>query len=248
MSATVIPSVPAKRLLSGRRYEHAFFGVMSILIALSVFIGFSHTYYLAGMVRAHLPSPIIHVHGAAFTCWILFLVLQSALASVRRVDLHRRLGIFGFCLACSMVVLGLLAATNSLMRNFAPPGVDDRSFYIVSVTDMVNFSVLIFFAFRMRSNAAAHKRLILMATVALLAAAFVRMHVDFLFLNIVHAQLASYVFLVLIASYDLWSTHKVQRITLLGSAFIVLVQFARMPLSQTAIWQGFAAWAQNVGR
>ena len=51
-----------------------------------------------------------------------------------------------------MVILGLLAATDSLGRHFAPggPGVLARAFYAVPVTDMLVFSTLIYFAFRER--------------------------------------------------------------------------------------------------
>jgi len=69
----------------------------------TVFVGFARTYYLAGMVHATLPSAIIHFHGAAFSCWILVLVAQTSLVAAGRVDIHRRLGVFGFLLACSMV-------------------------------------------------------------------------------------------------------------------------------------------------
>jgi hypothetical protein len=68
------------------------------------------------ILRLRLPStqgrcPIIHVHGALFSCWILLLVKQTSLVSARRVDVHRRVGIAGFILACVMVV-GVLAATD----------------------------------------------------------------------------------------------------------------------------------------
>src|SRR6476661_6927688 len=97
----------------GRRYDNLFFSAMALLILATVFLGFARTYYLAGMIRAPLPAFIIHLHGAAFSCWILLLVTQTALVSAGRVDIHRRLGVLGFLLACSMVVLGVLAATNA---------------------------------------------------------------------------------------------------------------------------------------
>jgi hypothetical protein len=245
MSSTVI-DLPRARVLPGRKYDHVFFSSLAILILLSVFIGFSHTYYLAGLVRAPLPSPIVHIHGAIFSSWIVLLVVQCLLASVHRIGLHKRLGILGFCIACLMVIFGLWAATNALGRNSAPVGADPKTFYVVSVSDMVNFSVLIFFAFKKRSDSATHKRLIMIGTIALLTAAFARFHTPFLFQNPLHAMLASYVFLLMLVMYDLWSTHKIYRATLLGSAFMIAIQFARMPFAQTHLWQGFASWAQSL--
>ena len=89
---------------------------MALLLLVTIFIGFAPTYYLAGVFHAPLPSLIIHLHGAAFTCWILLLVTQTSLVAGGRVDIHRRLGIAGFLLACLVVILGVLAATDSLVR------------------------------------------------------------------------------------------------------------------------------------
>jgi len=96
--------------LPGRRFDHLFFSTMALLMLATVFLGFAHTYYLAGVFQAPLPSVIIHVHGAAFSCWILLLITQTSLVSAGRVDIHRRLGIAGFLLACVMVILGVMAA------------------------------------------------------------------------------------------------------------------------------------------
>jgi len=81
-----------------------------------------------------------------------------------------------FALARLVAILGLLAATDSLGRHFAAgePGVGAKTFYAIPIADMLVFSTLIYFAFRERFNPAAHKRLILIATITLLDAAFVR--------------------------------------------------------------------------
>jgi hypothetical protein len=49
-----------------------------------------------------------------------------------------------------------------------------RANYLFQTVDMLIFSTLIYFAFRNRFNPEAHKRLILIATIALLDAAFAR--------------------------------------------------------------------------
>lgn len=85
---------------------------MALLILATVFLGFAHSYYLAGVFHAPLPSRIIHIHGTIFSCWILLLITQTSLVAAGRTDIHRRLGIAGFLLACLMVVVGVLAAAN----------------------------------------------------------------------------------------------------------------------------------------
>src|SRR5438552_1113346 len=153
------------------RFDDVFFSTMAVLMLVTVFVGFARTYYLAGMFRAPLPSLIIHVHGVAFSCWMLLLITQTTLVSAGRVDIHRRLGIAGFLLACAMVVVGVLAANDQLVRESGPVGRDAQFFYIVPMTSMLMFATLIVFGFRARSNPPAHKRLILIATLTLMVAA-----------------------------------------------------------------------------
>src|ERR1700680_1200270 len=170
-TAVASSTVKVRAALPGRKYDHVFFSGMAVLLLGSVFLGFAHTYYLAGMFHAPLPSAIIHVHGALFSSWILFLLAQTTLVAAGRTDIHRRIGIAGFLLACLMVVFGVWAATNSLGRSGGPPGIDPKTFYIIPMTDMLIFSVLVFFAYRARFDSTAHKRIIIVATGALMIAA-----------------------------------------------------------------------------
>jgi hypothetical protein len=41
--------------LPGRRYDHLFFSITAWLMLATVFFGFAHSYYLAGVFRAPLP-------------------------------------------------------------------------------------------------------------------------------------------------------------------------------------------------
>ncbi|HEY3617003.1 MAG TPA: hypothetical protein VGK96_09340 [Candidatus Sulfotelmatobacter sp.] len=245
----VRPMQPAKQIgtAPGRRFDHIFFSSMAVLMLATVFLGFAHTYYLAGVFRAPLPSLIIHLHGAAFTCWILLLVTQTSLVSAGRVDIHRRLGIAGFFWASLMVILGVLAATDSLVRNAGPPGRDPKFFYIIPLTDMLIFATLISFAFRARSNPSAHKRLIFVGTAALMIAAIARWPI-WSHRNPITAALVSYVFLLILVTYDLWSTRKLHRATIWAGAFLIFVQQIRIPIGKTEAWHAFATWVQSIAR
>lgn len=239
------PSKTLATSLPGRRFDHLFFSAMAFLILLTVFVGFARTYYLAGLFQAPLPSFIIHLHGAVFSCWILLLVTQTSLVSAKRVDIHRRLGIAGFLLACFMVIIGALAATDRLVRGTSPSG-DAKFFYIIPLTDMLIFATLVFFAFRARSNSPAHKRFILVATIALMIAPIARWPIALVYHNPQMAALATYTFLLLMVGYDLWSTHKIHRATLWAGTFLIFVQQIRIPIGNTHVWQAFAGWVQSI--
>ena len=234
--------------LPGRRFDHYFFSGTALLMLLCVAVGFGPTYYLAGVFTAPLPSRIIHVHGALFSCWMLMLIAQNSLASAGRVDIHKKLGLFGFGLACMMVIMGWVAATDRLVRGTAPPGVDVYFFYIVPMTDMVIFATLMFVGFRARRDPPAHKRIIYVATTGILIAAIARFHVSWLFHRAPHAAIASYFFLVLLIAYDLWSTHKIHRATLWAGGFLIFVQQIRLPIGKTDAWHSFAAGVQSFFR
>lgn len=234
-------------VLPGRRFDHIFFSLTAVMMAVTVYVGFAPTYYMAGVFRAPLPNTLIHIHGAAFSCWILLLITQTSLVSAGRVDIHRRLGLVGFGLACVMVVLGVLAATDRLARGSAPPHTDPYFFYIIPLGDMFIFATLIFFAYRSRSDSAAHKRIIYVATVGLLIAALARWPMP-LVRGATRAAISSYVFLILLAAYDLWSTRRIHRATLWASGFLVFMQQVRLPIGRTAVWHSVAAWIQSIAR
>jgi hypothetical protein len=234
--------------LPGRRYDHVFFTSMALVMLVTVFVGFAHTYYLAGLIRAPLPSRIIHIHGAVFSCWILLLVAQTSLVSAGRVDIHRRLGLAGFLLGCLMVVLGVMAATDSLARGAPARSGDPQMFYIVPITDIVVFAIPLYFAYRTRLNPPAHKRYIYIATVALLTPAVARLPFSFVFHKAGPVLLLTEAFLFVLVAYDLWSTRRIHRATLWAGALLVLVLQTRVPIGKTAAWHAFAAWVQHLVR
>jgi len=230
-------------------YENLFFSGMALVFLVCVFIGFAPTYYLAGVFKAPLPNLLLHIHGAVFSLWILLFIAQTSLVSLNRVDLHRRLGMLGFGLACLMVVLGLLAASDQLARHTANPGTETveevRAFYAIPLASILMFSTFVCFGYRNRIRPAVHKRLMLFATLALLDAAFDRWPI-FAPVSLPVVHVVCFVPLIfLIMGYDWWSTGKVQRVTLWASAFLVLVQQTRHLIGHTIGWQSFAAWVQT---
>jgi hypothetical protein len=57
------------------RFDNLFFSGMAVVILVSVFVGFAHSYYLAGVFKAPLPNLLVHIHGAAFSCWIALVAM-----------------------------------------------------------------------------------------------------------------------------------------------------------------------------
>jgi len=57
-----------------------------------------------------------------------------------------------------------------------------------------------------------------------------------------------YIFIVILAAYDMWSMRRVHRATMWGGIFVIFMHEISLPLGRTIVWQEFAAWAQRLGR
>ena len=240
--ATVLVGSRVIEKRSGRTAEHLFFGGMSALIALVVFIGFARTYYLAGFFAAKpLAAPIVHVHGAVFTCWVLVLVVQTSLVSTGHTRVHRRLGLLGFGLAPLMVVLGIAVALEMLKRMSLVPGVDAPLIFAVALSEITGFALPVFFALRWRRQSALHKRLMLIGTIAMTTAGFGRWPVRVLLHKPLPAMLCAFVLLVLVMAFDLASTRRIHRATVLGVAWVVSIELTAFVVGHTLAWHAFAA-------
>jgi hypothetical protein len=231
------------------RSDDWFFSGMAAVAAVAVGVGFARTYFLAGVFWAPLPNLLVHIHAVVFTSWILLLAAQISLVATRRVDIHRRLGLFGFALAALMIVLGVLTASDRLVRDSAHPGPDGiegaLDIYAVSIGDMLMFCTFVYLGYRNRLRPAVHKRLMIFATLSLLDAGFDRWPIfDPYPLWLVN--LICFVPLVLLMmSYDRWALGRVQRVTLWSALFLLAAQQSRHLVSQTAAWYGLAAWLQH---
>ena len=223
-----------------RVWDRVFFTTMILLLWASILYGFSKTYFLAGMVRAPLPNLLIHVHGAAFTLWMVLLLVQTTLITTRQVKVHRTLGVAGFGLAVAMVGLGFFAAIDAMRRGSGPLGLDAQTFFIIPVSDMLVFSVLVFWAFRMRRNPEFHKRLILMSSIALVDAGVGRWPVAFLQAHPPAQDLIPLAFLLLMMAFDGVQLHRVSKATIWGSVWLMAIHVGRVPFGQGAAWHSFA--------
>ena len=242
MATVTVPT----RQLPGTRYDHRFFPAMIVVLTVVMVAGFAHTYFFAGLLRAPLPAPIVHIHGAVFTLWFVLLLAQSALAASGRVHIHRKLGVAGIFVAAAMIPLGLLA-TAEFGRRMAPSMPRIRISLIMPVTELTAFAFLAAAAFLLRKEPAAHKRLILIATIGLIAAATGRM--SFIPLFGLHRQAAlllvwayTYLLLIPIAAYDLWSRRRLHPATVWGSIFLIGLHQAAILVCTTSPWLSFASW------
>ena len=152
-----------------------FYLCMALVMSALVVWGFSHTVD-ASLFHAHPRRPLLlWFHGTAFSTWMIFFTLQSALVRGRKVSVHRLLGWFGAGLAAVMVCLGFTIAI--IMTRFDTfvlhqKGVD--AFLSIPFFDMIVFGTCMALAIYWRKKPDYHRRLVFIATCQLMDAAIGR--------------------------------------------------------------------------
>jgi MFS superfamily sulfate permease-like transporter len=222
------------------RTDNIFFPAMALLILGVVVVGFAQSYFLAGMFRAKLPNTLVHIHGALFVSWIFFLVIQTSLVAIGRVKWHMTLGIFGVILPPLMVVFGVLTLFDSIRRNGT--GLPPELLLVGDLENLALFVALTAWALLVRRNAASHKRLMILGTMAILGPAIDRWPIPHTILGTLAIILG---LPLLVVAYDLWSTRRVHRSTAVAFAMIAAVVFTVLPVSRLGFWQQAIAWIRH---
>src|SRR5262245_29004113 len=212
---------------------------MSIAFAISVFIGFAPTYFLKGYFGGRPLTPLVHLHGLVFTVWILLLLTQTGLVAVRRIDLHRRLGVAGVVLAGLMPILALITAIASARRNYAANPVEALTFLVLPFGDVLVFVTLTVAGFYYRRQPETHKRLMLLATIAILDAAVARWPLDVIQRSSFAFFIVTDLFILPGVVYDLASRRRIHSAYVWGGLLILISQPARMAIAETNVWLAF---------
>ena len=236
-------NVQANPAIIRRRRERWFYIGMSIALVITVFAGFAPTYYLRPYFNTAPLMPLLHLHGFVFTSWLVLFVTQTTLVAAHRTDVHRRLGVAGGVIAVLMVLLGVTTALVRAKQGATPlPGISPLSFLVVPLGDMFVFPILVGAGFYFRRRPDVHKRLMLLATISILAAAIARLP-----FAIMRAGPPAFfgltdVFVVACVLYDLVTLRRIHRATALAGLFIVASQPLRLMLGGTHAWLSFAGW------
>jgi uncharacterized membrane protein YozB (DUF420 family) len=208
-----------------RPWDRSFFPLSVAVIWVVILLGF------VPAIMRHVASGepdyplIIHIHAVAFVGFLVLLSVQVALIRGRRYDVHRRLGAFGGALALAMVVLGPWAAIVSEQVNFGTK-LSDPPFLSVEFIEMIVFALQVGAAIWLRRDAAAHKRLMLLATLFLTTAGFGRWLADPLqalfgdgFLPFLVEFFGGTILLVLgLGTYDIITRHRLHPAYVAGAS------------------------------
>jgi hypothetical protein len=229
--------------LTARGRERLFYTGMAVAVVFTVFAGFARTYYMKSYFGAPPLIPLLHLHGVVFTSWIVLFLTQNILVAAHRTDIHRRLGIFGAVVAVLMVVVGALTAIIRAKQAAAPmTDTSPLAFLVIPLGDILVFSCLVGAGFYFRRRADVHKRLMLLATISILAAAVARLPFAFLQAGPPAFFALTDLFILACLLYDLFTRRRVHRATLWGGLLIIASQPLRLMIAGTHAWIAFATW------
>lgn len=225
--------------------DRVFYSGMAVAILITVFAGFSRTFYL----RPYFPQaqqliPLLVLHGIVFSSWIVLFITQVTLVATKRTRTHMKLGIAGGVLAVLMVVIGTVTAIVRAKGAVSPiPGVNPLSFLTIPLGDMLVFGILVGAAFYFRRKPDIHKRLMLLATIGILPAAVARLPFDFIMRGgpLVFFGLSD-LFILPVLIYDVVTRRRPHRATLVAGLLIVASHPLRMIIGGTHAWIAFATW------
>jgi hypothetical protein len=153
-----------------------FYIALALFALVIAFVGFWPTYFgplLAGGVEK---PAIIHFHAAVYVGWLAIFIAQTTFAATGRLAWHVRLGRVGIGYGVLVIGAGLLAAFGMFaIRVEAGDLARAQGSLVGPLLDMIVFAPFFAAAVAYRRKPELHKRLMIVATTALLIAAVGRM-------------------------------------------------------------------------
>jgi hypothetical protein len=207
---------------------------LAVLMSVIVLLGF-WPFYAALFTGGSGAPAIIYAHAAIFTGWLALLLAQTWLVQRRKVGVHQRVGRFGMMYGIALLLFGTVIAfvvpamnvTNGTMTLDEAAG-----FLVLPIGDMLLFGG--FFAAGMirRREREAHRRLMVLAAVALIFPGAARFALPAGPLAILGVWLLPLMAAML---HDVYVQRRVHRLYWIGLGILV-VAFGRVALMQAEPW------------
>jgi hypothetical protein len=142
-----------------------FFAAHCALLAV-VLVGFGRTFYLRAFFHIGPLPAQLYVHGAILTLWFSFAVAQAWLIRSQQLRWHRRVGYAAATYAAAVVISGMIVNSH-LAATLTSPADAENIIVWGNYLTLLMFAVFVGLGVLLRKRAEAHKRLMLLASVAI---------------------------------------------------------------------------------
>jgi hypothetical protein len=192
--------------------------------------------YIGPLLRGSAVRPaVIHFHGAIFAGWMILLIAQVVFAARGHLTAHRKLGSIGIVYGGVVLIMGLIVtfAAPVLHVRAGDWSIDRAAAFIpVPLGDMVLFGGFFGSAIAYRRRPQIHKRLMVLATVALAFAAAGRM---IAFIGVLPALVVWLSPLAVAIAYDRIARRRVHAAYWIGFASLLML-LPRMAAGASETW------------
>lgn len=227
--------------LTKQQPRSTFYMMMGFVALFAAFAGFASTFFLpltAGTFRA---PTVIFFHGVCAFGWVIIFAIQPWLIRHRQYAHHRKLGYAGLCLAIAFTLTAPYIAAFAAAREYANGGGDTAISGVVGTfTSALIFIGLVVAGIVARRNGDTHKRIMLLATIAVLWPAWFRFRYYFPAVpnpEIIFAIVLADSLIIVAAMHDLITQHRIHRVWLIGGSLLIAEHITEAVLFDTAGWR-----------
>ncbi|VAW43741.1 hypothetical protein MNBD_GAMMA02-1294 [hydrothermal vent metagenome] len=214
-----------------------YWGLGMFLVAL---LGFWPSYF-SPVIHATFNSPVslIHWHASFTFLWLLLLVIQPLLIHQKQIAYHQILGTLGVIIAIAVIYTGFMLQAQFMHHYFSL----NELVHAVKVPFFRLVTLLIFTVCFLLSmlikDRSWHKRLVFLASFAILEAAFARVFLNYMDVLELPGLLGALTHIGIMVYFVLWDRIELGRfhvVTLWGSIIITLLIFGTAPIAETQWW------------
>lgn len=220
-----------------------------------IFVGFGFGFDLHNYLHERPPVPkIVHVHAIATTLWLLTATALVLMVETGNVGLHRRLGWFAAGCAALVLAIAPISELSWQALNLRTPGSLPPQFLSIAFGGVFCMALLLPWGLLMRRNSAAHRRVLILATICISDAGFSRL--VGLFLPAPTTFLGTYPFyeggnllLILLMFLWDWKRNRVMKQFLLAASLVIATGPTATGLYFNGTWQAITrAWLEGWAR
>ena len=213
--------------------------IIAILAIVITVIGFWQSYFgpfFYGTLDAHWA---IHLHTAIFMIWLVLFLGQAVIAYKKKIVKHISVGTyFGIPWGAVILIIGFFITFAVIIPGIGREHtVDDyASSLLGSLGDIITFGIFFIAAVIYRGKPDSHKRLMVLATVALLGAPVARLGLFGGVTEIAIFIILRLLPLIVAMGYDRWLRNKVHTVYWIGLG-ILFLNISRLFWARTETWQ-----------
>jgi hypothetical protein len=235
-------TIASRKTPQSLRSERAFFLGMMALIAMLVVWGFLPSFFLRDFVtppatyidRAGWMGWVFIAHGVLFMLWLALFALQTVLIGSKRLPLHKQIGRSSYPLYVAIVAMGLFVGYLGAKHGFHDVPFDSVTFSALPWLVILAYAILAWAGLNERKDPQRHKRLMLLATIAIADAGVARVA---LLEPLTPEWMSRTVLLIIpLIIWDLATLRRVHPTTARGGLLVAAALLLSVPIGMTRPW------------